>query len=153
MICISLITIPYNTAYCGNLFSILIFMVAATIIMWTTYLCKQVLEDYSRKGVEGILMEGCVKECMGSDLYMITVVNIAFLCVGNIITYIIFIQNIIYIINNNIFVFGIPMEVRVLFIFFIVIPIFCIKDFAGIKNTCLAGNVSIMLQTLIILSN
>jgi len=142
---------PYNMSFCGYLFSFLIFTIASLIIMWTTYLCKEVLEEYSREGINGILMEDCVKECLGKRYYMITFVTIGLLCMGNIITYIIFIQNTIFIIDHHIFGFGIGMEVRVLAIYLVIIPIFCIKDFSGIKNVCLAGNVSIMLVTLILL--
>lgn len=91
MICIGLITIPYNMAYCGYLFSLLIFIIAAIIIMWTTYLCRKVLEDYESEGKYGVFMEDCVKDTMGRCFYMITVINIGLLCMGNIITYIIFI--------------------------------------------------------------
>lgn len=51
MIGVGIVTIPYNLAYCGYLYGIVVFMLAGLMIMWTTYLCGKVCEDYAQQGV------------------------------------------------------------------------------------------------------
>ena len=151
MVGVGVVTIPYNLAYCGYFYGIVVFLLAALAIMWTTYLCGKVCEDYARQGVGALLYEDAVKRTLGHHAYTFTAVTIGLFCMGNIITYIIFIQNSIYLIDYHVFGIGIPMEARVLFIFLLVVPIFCIKDFSGLKNICLVGNIAMIITCIILL--